>query len=183
MVLLVYPSQDTKCGSAGEIGCFAPWLPGHTHVISELAVDFVVALCSKSWPRQSLASTVCALQEAWSSSGMSNTRSFIFGWICVACWGADRTRAENIVYLYLHTSLPKPRAFSKFSQCLQTLVVLSSGDPCFASAVFAPNETEHKTVNGAECFGPHIEQEPLLIMWCIRNTETSRLLACAFITN
>lgn len=37
------------------------------------------------------------------SSGMSNTSSFIFGWICVACQGVDRTWAGNNVYLYLHT--------------------------------------------------------------------------------
>lgn len=95
------PSQNKKPKQERMSFCpVAAW----THTcISELAAYFVVALYSKSWLRQSLASTACALQEVLGSSGMSNTSSFIFGWICVACWGVDRTWAENNVYLYLHT--------------------------------------------------------------------------------
>ena len=79
MVFLVYskPRHEVWINRGEWMFCpMAAW--AHTQ-ISELAADFAVASCSKSWLQQSLASTVCALQEAWGSSGMSNTRSFIFG--------------------------------------------------------------------------------------------------------
>lgn len=39
--------RDMKCGSTGENGCFALWLPAEHTQISELAAYFVAALYSE----------------------------------------------------------------------------------------------------------------------------------------
>lgn len=52
----------------------------------------------------------------------------------LGCWQNPSWKHCLFISAHDNSSLPKPRAFSEFAQPLQTLVVLSTGYPCFALA-------------------------------------------------
>lgn len=172
------PSQDMECGSTGENGCFAPWLPGHTH-------GFQSWLQTLRWLRVPRAGFGKAQQaqcvpfrrlgahQVWVTLAHSSSDEFV--------WHAGVLTEPELrtLFIYICTQEFKSSETLGFLRIRSALANTCSSFHwrsllCFGWVCL--NETEHKTANGAECFGPHIEREPLL-MWCVR------LLVCALMTD